>query len=129
MSLQSTYALRAMVRSLKPKDCRSSVRKRLSTKVEEIADESNEALHACFHTLDIINGILDVAKLEDLDEKDLTTDDIYISDFVREVCAIPRRLAKPGVHIAFELPDTVEAYCFRSNKRLLKQILINLLMQ
>ncbi|MES1913396.1 MAG: hypothetical protein MHM6MM_005581 [Cercozoa sp. M6MM] len=127
LTLQNTSALRALVHSLKATDCRPELRKRLIAKIAEVEAETNEALQACFHTLDVINGVLDVAKLEDMQSATLSSDEIYLNDFLRETCMIPKRLAKPGVQIIFETPEETSNPQFRSCRRLLKQVLINLL--
>jgi len=77
------------------------------------------------HLLDLINDVLDLAKLE-AGKLDLRETDISVAAIVAQCIALVRQRAKEaGVALNVELPDRLPA--LRADERAIKQVLLNLL--
>jgi PAS domain S-box-containing protein len=77
------------------------------------------------HLLDLINDVLDLAKLE-AGKLDLRETDISLAAIVAQCVALVRQRAKEaGVALNVELPDRLPA--LRADERAVKQVLLNLL--
>ncbi len=80
---------------------------------------------AGLHLLDLINDILDLAKIE-AGKDELNEDNIDASEVIRSALKlVGQRANHGGIEIQLELPDQLPA--LRADERKLKQILVNLL--
>ncbi len=97
--------------------------KNLSTeKIHEYAKDINES---GLHLLEIINGILDLSKVES-GKFTLTIDKVYIQDVVEHSIRLTRNsVEKAGLQIINNIPDNLPS--INSDERVIRQVFLNLL--
>jgi PAS domain S-box-containing protein len=89
------------------------------------ADYANDIHTSGRHLLDLINDVLDLAKLE-AGKLDLRETDISLASIVAQSIALVRQRARDaGVELNVELPDRLAT--LRADERAIKQVLLNLL--
>jgi PAS domain S-box-containing protein len=92
---------------------------------QKYADYAGDIHTSGQHLLDLINDVLDLAKLE-AGKLDLRETDISLASIVAQCIALLRQRAKEaGVTLNVEMPDRSPA--LRADERAIKQVLINLL--
>ena len=101
------------------------LREELGERRDPLADDVARVERAGRHLLSLIDDLLDLSKIE-AGRMDLELREFELPELLREVEAIARPLAEAGrnrLEVAWELPRTG----MRSDERMLRQILFNLL--